>query len=217
MGMNCNHTKVTEIMTIGSCTLYAGNERQVMPMAGQFEVIISLLGSVRAKQTHFHLSRGSRRVFANLAAYQQKRNNVICIDWPDMQAPDLDREFWIAMVQDLKQVQGKAVLYCMGGHGRTGTALCAIAQIAEYAPAIESGDVIQWVRQNYCCEAVETDSQVRYLLNLGVQTKEEASRSFRVTRKDHCPPFRELQDKDRLPLSKYFQSPMGSDYDGLDE
>lgn len=171
MGKHCRESKAQPVLVIGKCEVWGGRESQIMPIADQFECIISLLGNVKRPATKFSLSRGSRRMFRHLSAYQQRRNNVICIDWPDMQAPQLDKGFWEALAQDLGGITGKAAIFCMGGHGRTGTALSALAQVTEYAPAITNGDVVRWLRSVYCDHAVETEDQVRYLERvLGVTT-----------------------------------------------
>lgn len=177
MGMHCTHRGIKPVFTIGSCQVHGGRETDVLREAGRFQVVISLLGRMRATPSRFHISQGARRVFANLSAYQQRRNNILCIDWPDMEAPDLDRQFWESLVLDLKNVQGDAAIFCMGGHGRTGTALSALIQVSGYEPALASGDVIQWVRYTYCQDAVETSSQVDYLRTvLGVRTQNAPSR-----------------------------------------
>jgi len=76
-------------------------------------------------------------------------------------------------------VKGKAAIFCMGGHGRTGTALSALAQVSAYAPAIESGDIVTWVREVYCQDAVETQPQIDYLQRvLKVATTATSSRGW---------------------------------------
>jgi len=166
------------VLTIGTCEIWGGKETQVWPRADEFNVVISLLGRIGPRSTKFSISRGSRRVFAKLTEYQQHRNNILAIDWPDMSAPALDLAFWQALVTDLSHVQGKAVLYCMGGHGRTGTALVALAHVSQYRPALDSGDLVQWVRTHYCADAVETTSQVDYLRRvIGAKTAESPTRT----------------------------------------
>ncbi len=44
---------------------------------------------------------------------------------------------------------------CLGGHGRTGTALACLAVLTG-TPANEA---VAWVRANYCAHAVETEAQ----------------------------------------------------------
>jgi hypothetical protein len=44
---------------------------------------------------------------------------------------------------------------CIGGHGRTGTVLAAMATVCGVAP----DQAVKWVKDNYCKEAVETEQQ----------------------------------------------------------
>lgn len=48
---------------------------------------------------------------------------------------------------------------CLGGHGRTGTALACLAVLAGH-PA---GDAVAWVRSGYCAKAVETPGQEAFI------------------------------------------------------
>ena len=59
-----------------------------------------------------------------------------------------------------QMAEGKTVhAGCMGGHGRTGLLLSAL--IAEFS---QEEDAITWVRKNYCKKAVESVSQVDFLV-----------------------------------------------------
>jgi protein-tyrosine phosphatase len=44
---------------------------------------------------------------------------------------------------------------CLGGHGRTGTALACLAVLT----GTPSSEAVAWVRAAYCEKAVETDEQ----------------------------------------------------------
>jgi protein-tyrosine phosphatase len=50
---------------------------------------------------------------------------------------------------------GAVEIGCLGGHGRTGTALACLAVLT----GTPSADAVEWVRANYCREAIETDQQ----------------------------------------------------------
>lgn len=81
------------------------------------------------------------------------------VDWPDFGVPvDLD-VFRAALADALERARrGEAVeLGCLGGHGRTGTALACLAILTGTPPS----EAAEWVRANYCEKAVETDEQVR--------------------------------------------------------
>jgi protein-tyrosine phosphatase len=49
---------------------------------------------------------------------------------------------------------------CLGGHGRTGTALACLAVLSGHSP----GDAVNWVRANYCSDAVETPEQEAFVV-----------------------------------------------------
>ena len=79
------------------------------------------------------------------------------IDWPDFGVPESTQ----AVIEALKTGLGRArsgqdvEIGCLGGHGRTGTALACLAVLAGH-PA---RDAVPWVRSSYCAKAVETPEQ----------------------------------------------------------
>lgn len=86
------------------------------------------------------------------------------IDWPDFGTP-MDTE---AVVEALKTVLERArsgqdvEVGCIGGHGRTGTALACLAVLTGH-PA---RDAVAWVRASYCAKAVETPAQEAFVAGL---------------------------------------------------
>ena len=79
------------------------------------------------------------------------------VDWPDFGVPeDLDA-LRRALRDLLDRARGGEVVEvgCLGGHGRTGTALACLAVLTG-TPADEA---VAWVRANYCAHAVETEAQ----------------------------------------------------------
>ena len=79
------------------------------------------------------------------------------LDWPDFGVPT-DLEAMRAALVDLldRARSGQRVeLGCLGGHGRTGTALACLAVLA----GTPASAAVAWVRSNYCQKAVETDGQ----------------------------------------------------------
>ena len=77
----------------------------------------------------------------------------------DMAAPDNPKEFrdlieWTkGQIDDEKKVH----IGCVGGHGRTGTALAALVSL------YGEQDAITYIRQKYCSRAVESSIQVEFL------------------------------------------------------
>ena len=52
---------------------------------------------------------------------------------------------------------------CLGGHGRTGTALACLAVLTGAPP----DGAVDWVRANYCPDAVETAEQRAFVESYG--------------------------------------------------
>lgn len=79
---------------------------------------------------------------------------------PDMQAPPHHGEFaelitWLAEML----VAGKKIhVGCIGGHGRTGTVFAALVKVMT-----GNEDATQFVRDNYCAKAVESNAQIDFL------------------------------------------------------
>lgn len=86
------------------------------------------------------------------------------IAWPDFGLPDDPARLEVALRDLLDRARnGQSVeIGCLGGHGRTGTALAWLAVLSGH-PAI---DAMAWVRVNYCPKAVETDEQAAFVAEL---------------------------------------------------
>jgi hypothetical protein len=84
------------------------------------------------------------------------------VDWPDFGLPAAAEAFRVALRDALERARGgeRVELGCLGGHGRTGTALACLAVLAG-APASEA---VAWVRADYCEKAVETAAQEAFVL-----------------------------------------------------
>lgn len=83
------------------------------------------------------------------------------VAWPDFGVPADGDGLRIALADLLdRSRRGEAVeVGCLGGHGRTGTALACLAVLTGVAP----DEAVAWVRSNYCPKAVETDEQQTFV------------------------------------------------------
>lgn len=80
--------------------------------------------------------------------------------WPDFSTPEVPPTFWSYLLKQVGEQGYKTVVFtCDGGHGRTGTALACIL-VAQGWPAAEAMD---FIREGYCKEAIETESQEDYI------------------------------------------------------
>jgi hypothetical protein len=85
-------------------------------------------------------------------------------DWPDFGVPD-DPGLAVGALRSLlgrAQAGERVEVGCLGGHGRTGTALACLAILAGSPPA----DAVAWVRANYCTEAIETAQQEAFVVGV---------------------------------------------------
>lgn len=93
----------------------------------------------------------------------------IQMDWADYGTINLPVQFWRDLVEHIKEKKLKLLIFCQGGHGRTGTALACLFVVAlGYKPL----DAINWVRKNYCHEAIETKGQENYVLSMAPEALE---------------------------------------------
>ncbi|QIG66805.1 tyrosine phosphatase domain-containing protein [Rhizobium phage RHph_TM16] len=78
----------------------------------------------------------------------------------DMQAPSNATEFKKLVKWTADKLTAGETIHCgcIGGHGRTGTFICAVVK-----EALGIEDAINWVRENYCKKAVESNVQVDFL------------------------------------------------------
>lgn len=83
----------------------------------------------------------------------------VILDWPDMRAVDLPAAFWTDLCQYLAKNRTRMLTFCVGGHGRTGTAICCLMVVNGWT----SKAAIEWVRKNYCQQAVESKEQEEYI------------------------------------------------------
>lgn len=95
-------------------------------------------------------------------------NNIdeMYINWPDFGVPHLSHHFWVDLMDSVtKDLQYKHVVFtCDGGHGRTGTGLCAMLITLGWRVR----EAIIHVRETYCEKAVESDDQIKYLCHLSL-------------------------------------------------
>lgn len=86
---------------------------------------------------------------------------ILRLDWTDMGIPPVGLRFWNELWDLLPQ--GHTVFCCVGGHGRTGTALAAMILVSSKMSAEEATEL---VRKLHCKEAIESLSQEKYLEEL---------------------------------------------------
>ena len=143
---------------------------------------------------------------------------IISIDWPDFSIPqDVHRDFWLALVDDIKRLGIKTVsTQCVGGHGRTGVQLCILGYLMGDAECLKQPDaatLTKYVRSIYCHHAVEGKSQQEYIAEvLQIPVGESLFKSFPKQKNN----FTFVDDSD-MPTKKKNKNKPKADYWGIEE
>ena len=135
--------------------IWAGSKYQSEPYAFQFGYVLNCSGTrLKSKEHRIPFKWGGK--------YENVAIREIFLDWDNNEPPEIAPEFWGELVAELKSSKTSVLVCCMGGHGRTGTALASML-IADGWTATEA---IHYIWDIYCKDAVETQSQVDYLKKL---------------------------------------------------
>jgi hypothetical protein len=83
------------------------------------------------------------------------------LDWPDFAVPADPAALRVALTTLLERARAGDVVEvgCLGGHGRTGTAVACLAILT----GVQPDDAVAWVREHYCDRAVETGAQAAFV------------------------------------------------------
>lgn len=152
-----NH-KATAAFVIEEVTYHGGSGRMVEDEP--FDGLVFNFSGYTPKSI-FDGPKDWEKVLAPFLGHSQ---DVISLAWQDMGAPKFRVGFWRAVHEEAKRRGIKKVLfYCIGGHGRTGTALASIlVEVSKKKPE----EAVEYVRKNYCPDAVESGAQKDYLKSL---------------------------------------------------
>jgi protein-tyrosine phosphatase len=94
----------------------------------------------------------------------------IVLDWPDMGVLYFPLDFWEGLVKATKAEGGKLLAFCVGGHGRTGTAMaCLLITVLGFS----ADEAMKWIRKNYCTKAIETEKQENYVIEIWRQYRQK--------------------------------------------
>lgn len=82
------------------------------------------------------------------------------LHWPDMGVPPVAHLWWLRLARALPK-RGLILAACVGGHGRTGTALALLALATQRVDTAD--EAITLIRSAHCERAIETKSQEQYI------------------------------------------------------
>lgn len=148
---NCTHKGKVKVFEYGGITISAGGSYApiyhgeiVLDCADVAEPSVLVTGPTALPRL------AARQSYTRVSVY-----------WRDQSIPRLGTDFWTELIEDVLASRRNLMVMCMGGHGRTGTALAILATLLGQVP--EGICPVRWVRDHYCEEAVESDSQADYI------------------------------------------------------
>jgi hypothetical protein len=183
---SCSHP-TTPIFQFKKCSIYAGTPAEAKRLRS-IELIIDISGYFRRENEEdlvelnkvAKLKFGKSRAVQKLMSYHfQPAEPKMYIDWPDMQRPPFSWRFVSDLMAMLGSIKGNVFIHCFGGHGRTGTLLCAIGHYINLHTknAKAPHDMIQHIRSAYCTQAVETSTQILWLKSVGCPVEDNTGGS----------------------------------------
>ncbi len=157
----CSHHGRRSVITLRECEIFASTSAYASDL--NVDLLLSCTGSnperkvISAPESYKHLCKYVRSP------------DAISLPWSDGAAPPVQFNFWIQLLHCLPKSLG---IYCVGSHGRTGTALAALLMCDTELTALQA---IAKIREVHCRECVETYAQREYLLDLENYLTEERS------------------------------------------
>lgn len=159
----CNHTNGSmAIETPGG--VYLGGSASHVSEKFDADFVVDMNG-------HYPMERkpilsGSKSLLSKLAEFispseNHKQPKVLKVSCADFAAPSVSPKMWNKLVS-LFPKGSKVLVTCVGGHGRTGTAMASIL----VASGVSGAKAINFVREHYCDLAIETVAQEDYVLKV---------------------------------------------------
>lgn len=163
------HIGPQKVMRIGQVTIWAGRYKDMNNVPWDLRFRLNDMARLRVSENLIRAD-AEARIMVPDALVNPMHVPTIDVDWGDFDVPELTKDWWALLIKTLQEMPTLNVaFYCEGGHGRTGTALAILAQLSGNVP--EGYDPVDWVRDIYCDEAVESMRQLNYIEDMtGVRT-----------------------------------------------
>lgn len=145
-------------------SLSVGSRDGIVAFANNFDIVMNLSGR-SILETHVI-------PIPELAKWKHGGDTFaeMLLDWPDNGVAYFPLQFWLDVLEHLQIKKLKMVINCVGGHGRTGTALACMLIVSGICT--EGDEAIKWVRANHCDRAIESAEQERYIRSIAKDMKE---------------------------------------------
>lgn len=179
-GMNCSlkrsgtpvyanyspcHSGLCSLGFINKAELFVGRESDAkywdVTRDGPLALVIGLLGDPFSRGKFLDMNEQAKSVGLGMLSVSVPVPPNIWIRWPDYGVVPLGRPWWEVLVKHISTLDGAVIVYCLGGHGRSGTAAAIMGALGGLVP--EDIDPVAWVRGKHCSKAVESAAQAAYV------------------------------------------------------
>lgn len=159
------HTGMNSIGFIGKAEILLGKESAAKlwdeEEHGQLALVLGLLGDPFERGNLIDMNDAVKDSGGAQLKVTTRPIPNIWIRWPDFGIVPFKKDWWENLVRYISTLEGAVLIYCVGGHGRTGTAASIIATLGGLVP--EDADPVEWLRKAYCSHVVESDQQLDYI------------------------------------------------------
>ena len=130
------------------------------------DISINLTGRAEIEPIEIVLNAKAKELLGDIEKFQPEVAEII-IDWPDMGVISAPKLWWEMLIKRIENAAHKekkklsVLVHCIGGHGRTGTALAIMGCLLGLIP--ENKCPVEFIRKNYCQNAIETYPQIDYI------------------------------------------------------
>lgn len=167
----CHHNPISPTFVGEDISLYVADSWGIRSMKNDFDFIVDC-GDVFKVSDQNNMLMGDSELVNKLSKYSTRARptRIFQIDWDDRRAPDLEPDFWPAL---LPLLRGDVCVNCQGGHGRSGTS--AVCLMMVMAPDYSALDAITHLRAVHCPRAIESKLQHEYINLVAKYLKRDAN------------------------------------------
>jgi len=160
----CDHDGSVVFTLPDGTSIGAANSRGLD--LGLADLVLDLAGVVSSPKTFIESKNKKFSILNELISTPE----VIRLHWADMQPPPagVGLKFWQGLLSCIDP-GSRVVVCCIGGHGRTGTALVSI--LIASGMLLDVNQAIAFIREEHCTKAVESEAQITYLRKLAQEAK----------------------------------------------